>query len=264
MGVAKTFHRSISLGLLKKGKSRQERQTGNKKNNGGGGGGESGGKDANGQSGNKQNGGKVKTNKKGERIVCFQCGGNHYVTKCKTVPAERKKWTIAEWIAHKKATNSDRPTSSGQDIEQKNSSRNSKKKKSSQKRPGGRKNALATSSDPIGSEGESASESDDTPGVKKALTSRQKRDTGKSPTGKGRSKADKAAVDGIADGFAEVGGLSCYYICDGGCDRATVSHVFAKELQKNGQKLWKYDPPRVAILANGAKDLLSQDIWCAI
>ena len=32
-----------------------------------------------------------------------------------------------------------------------------------------------------------------------------------------------------------------------------MSHVFVKELQKNGQKLWKYDPPRVAILANGAK-----------
>ena len=91
MSVAKTFHRSISLGLLKKGKNRQERRKGNKNNNQSGGGGKNGGKDRNGQNGGDKNGGKKKTNKKGELIVCFQCGGNHYVTQCKVVSAERKK-----------------------------------------------------------------------------------------------------------------------------------------------------------------------------
>ena len=254
MRVAKTFHNSIRLGLLKKGRNRQDRRTGNKNNNRNGGGGKSGGNDGNGQNGDKRNGGKVKTNKKGERIVCFQCGGNHFVTQCKVIPAERKKWTIAEWIAHKKSANSDRSTRSGQSTEQKNQTQNSNRRNSSRKHPGGRKNALATSNDPIGSQSESASEeTDDTPGVKKALGNRQNVTPGKLPAGNDSSSTQKSAVDGIADGFAEVGGLSCYYICDGGCDRATVSHVFAKELQKNGQKLWKYNPPRVAILANGAK-----------
>ena len=38
MSVAKTFHRSISLGLLKKGRNRQERRRGNKNNDQNGGG----------------------------------------------------------------------------------------------------------------------------------------------------------------------------------------------------------------------------------
>ena len=176
MSVAKTFHRSISLGLLKKGKNRQERRKGNKNNNQSGGGGKNGGKDRNGQNGGDKNGGKKKTNKKGELIVCFQCGGNHYVTQCKVVPTERKKWTIAEWIAHKKSTNSDGPTSDQQNTGQQDRTQNSQRRNSSRKRPGGRKNALTTSSDPVGSQDESASESDDsTPGVKKALGSRPKR-----------------------------------------------------------------------------------------
>ena len=57
MSVVKTFHRNISLGLLKKGKNHQERRTGNKNNNRNGGGGKNGGKNKNGQNGGDKNGG---------------------------------------------------------------------------------------------------------------------------------------------------------------------------------------------------------------
>ena len=31
-------------------------------------------------------------------VKCFNCGGNHYVSKCPTVPPEKRDWTFAQWL----------------------------------------------------------------------------------------------------------------------------------------------------------------------
>ena len=38
----------------------------------------------------------------GKKFKCFNCGGDHRVVDCPTIPAARKDWTIRQWIAHAK------------------------------------------------------------------------------------------------------------------------------------------------------------------
>ena len=43
------------------------------------------------------------------------------------------------------------------------------------------------------------------------------------------------------------------YQCDGGCDRATISKVYADALSRAGKRAWYYKTPRNATLADGSK-----------
>ena len=56
-----------------------------------------------------------------------------------------------------------------------------------------------------------------------------------------------------ADGLARVNDLAGYYVCDGGCDRTTISQRFADQLASEGTAVQLYSTPRVATLANGSR-----------
>ena len=51
--------------------------------------------------------------------------------------------------------------------------------------------------------------------------------------------------------MAHVGGVEGYYTCDGGCDKATVTDAYAKEIIKAVGAYHEYDRPLMATLANG-------------
>ena len=54
-----------------------------------------------------------------------------------------------------------------------------------------------------------------------------------------------------ADGTVLVAGVSGFYVCDGGCDKATVGTAYAQNLQAQGVKINKYDNPKPAKLCDG-------------
>ena len=55
------------------------------------------------------------------------------------------------------------------------------------------------------------------------------------------------------DGLAEVAGVAGYYVCDGGCDRATINTAYAQKLADNGIHGYYYGKPEKATLADGTK-----------
>ena len=66
------------------------------------------------------------------------------------------------------------------------------------------------------------------------------------------SEEKSGATTGIrADGRAQIGGVDGYYTCDGGCDRATVTEAYAKNIIASGAEFQQYEKPRNAELANG-------------
>ncbi len=54
-----------------------------------------------------------------------------------------------------------------------------------------------------------------------------------------------------ADGPAKVGGVDALYICDGGCDCATVTHAVGEALQGMGVQLQEYQTPKPAAMVAG-------------
>ena len=48
-----------------------------------------------------------------------------------------------------------------------------------------------------------------------------------------------------------VAGVSGYYCCDGGCDKATVGTAYAKNLGRQGVEITQYDKPKAAKLCDG-------------
>ena len=55
------------------------------------------------------------------------------------------------------------------------------------------------------------------------------------------------------DGIAEIQGVSGYYVCDGGCDRATINTTYAEKLAAKGIHGFYYGVPKKATLADGSK-----------
>ena len=65
-----------------------------------------------------------------------------------------------------------------------------------------------------------------------------------------KNQFEKAAKAG-ADGVANVGSVAGYYVCDGGCDKATISTAYAKRLAAAGEKIHFHPKPQPAKLADG-------------
>ena len=65
------------------------------------------------------------------------------------------------------------------------------------------------------------------------------------------SEEENSGSGPAADGAAVVGGVEGYYVCDGGCDRATVTNAYAHDIIKAGGHFEKYADPLLATLANG-------------
>ena len=156
---------------------------------------------------------------------CVYCGERHFVKDCPKVPPEKRKWT---WKQHLKAKeqsgDGDRSSGprgtakAGEDAPGKPTPRGEKKSK------GTAEATSNTSNDPAG-------------GKKKLLAS--------------TNQNEQEAL--CADGTAKVGPIDGFYTCDGGCDRATVGHHFAKKIEESGVKMEFFKEPRLATLANGAK-----------
>ena len=152
---------------------------------------------------------------KWKKGACYNCGGDHFVTECPTVPADRKNWSFNQWRTHiKKEKGLNQPSD-------KNDGRTTSSDNSD---PGGRKRAVTKA------------EPEDTPGDKKSVTVQDGEDCHEGSN---------------ADGEALVGNVEGFYTCDGGCDRATVTHVFADAIIQKGGEYTKYDKPLMATLANG-------------
>lgn len=60
---------------------------------------------------------------------------------------------------------------------------------------------------------------------------------------KAKAPAKVSAASLGADGAATVDGVTGWYSCDGGCDKATIVSTFAKVLEENGTELIKYPVP---------------------
>ena len=56
-----------------------------------------------------------------------------------------------------------------------------------------------------------------------------------------------------ADGTVDINGVAGTYLCDGGCDRATISQAYADKLSQAGRTPWYYKTPRNATLADGTQ-----------
>jgi len=94
--------------------------------------------------------------------------------------------------------------------------------------------------------GENSSEPDNgNPGGGKKTALRKRPDAA-------TSKAKVSAETIGADGAATVNGVSGWYSCDGGCDKATIGCAFAEVLQKKGTELIKYPEPLHATLIDGS------------
>ena len=57
----------------------------------------------------------------------------------------------------------------------------------------------------------------------------------------------------LADGTAQVGGIGGFYVCDGGCDKATIGNVYAEALAKAGHPVHYYKEPLKATLCDGTQ-----------
>ena len=143
----------------------------------------------------------------------------------KTIPADRRNWTIKQW---RDGLRDDAKTQSDK------SSRNSKSN-GEDSSPGAQNN-----SDPGGRNNHNPKKSvtfseparEDTPGAKRSVTFRE-------------DNSDDPVVT-TADDTALVGGIEGFYTCDGGCDRATVTNHYADAIIKGGGKFTKYDEPDLA------------------
>ena len=234
MDIARTFAKSLQLGLLRRHVSARNRPQRGRKNNTGSGH-NFGSKTPQRQSRakNRKNGRQEKLNKRGERVSCFWCGGNHYVSKCPTCPQEKKEWTMHQWFDHNKASNGHRirePGKKSNASKAPNSGGGKPWARNPRHPPGYAKRKLTNSTGPGKAEREKP-KMEDTPGVKRALS----QNSTASRRRKRPSKPGKIGKNDVADGLARVGGLQCHYICDGGCDRATVSHILAQRFRaENG------------------------------
>ena len=54
----------------------------------------------------------------------------------------------------------------------------------------------------------------------------------------------------------EIGGVSGYYVCDGGCDRATINTRFAKALAAEGVHGYYFGKAKEATLADGSTKVI--------
>ena len=158
---------------------------------------------------------------------CVYCDGPHLVKECPYVPAERKKWKFSQ---HKKARKRDgvfKPSTGSKTGPTPGSPH-----------PAGKKVLKTVTLE---------SETGHPGGAKQKFV----KTNGDAPRG------GKESNHAGADGHATVGGVPGFYLCDGGCDRATIGPAFAKELEKNGVEVFNYDKPKPAKLADGTvKDLV--------
>ena len=137
MTIAKTFNRSFELGLGPRSKPEDEQKEGDgdggnnsrkdrrkkkkakKKgkgrdadNNDGGNGRQNADNSNNaGAANNGRRNGNRKAKKPPADLKCICCGGNHYVSKCPNVPADKKSWSFGQWLDFKNsdASNSAAP-----------------------------------------------------------------------------------------------------------------------------------------------------------
>ena len=248
MRVAKTFHESFELGLSEKsgssskggngGNGNRGRQNSNNnqrqpqnatqnsnQKNGGGGGRNNGRKQNNRHSDNN--------GKKGPPpdLKCLNCGLNHYVSKCPTIPQDKKKWKFEDWVKFRNS--------------QDGGSAKRRKKKA-------RQNNTVTENSENPSENGPSNESKSDPGNTNPRGGRaaSKRALG---TVSGVKSGKDGACEQDVDGVVEIEGVSGYYVCDGGCDRATINTAYADKLAEAGIHGYYYGVPEKATLADGSK-----------
>ena len=260
MRIAKTFTRSFELGLGPRGSSSgkgngeqpdQDDDNSNKRDAGGKSrrrgkkarkqrdGGRTGENDrqtgGNDNSGNnRRKGGGGRAGKKGPPadLECICCGENHYVSKCPNKPEARKNWTFEQWLKAKGTGDS------------------SAAAKKRRKRP---------------TEPKSCSESDENAGsgTEKTETegkihprggrSRAKRNAKKrSLNTSAKATGEPSKLNDDADGTVEIAGVPGVYVCDGGCDRATITKAYADKIEEAGVACHYHEKPRSATLADGS------------
>ena len=166
-------------------------------------------------------------------LECICCGENHYVSNCPNKPEAKKNWTFDQWLKAKGTGDS------------------SAAAKKRRKRP---------------TEPKSGSESDENSGSENEKTEND----GKSHPRGGRSRVkrqakkrslnistnatgEKRKVHDDADGTVEIAGVPGVYVCDGGCDRATITKAYADKIEEAGVACHYHGKPRTATLADGSK-----------
>ena len=179
------------------------------------------------------------TQKKGPPpdLKCLNCGKNHYVSKCPTIPADKKKWKFEDWVRFR---NSEDGASS--------TKRRKKQVQNAQKAKDGSAEAAGSNrpgNNDSKSDGEATNPGGGASTNKRALNSA------------GTFSSKKSEKNGVnrsdIDGIAEIQGVSGYYVCDGGCDRATINTTYAEKLAAKGIHGFYYGVPKKATLADGSK-----------
>ena len=170
-------------------------------------------------------------------LKCINCGGNHYVSKCPTVPKERKNWTFSQWLKAKSSDNS-------------NSAAPKRLKAAAVTQ-------TAESKEQPGEKDGSAEESSTGENHPRGGRSRGKKDPKKralnSPNRPSVKTGELHGLASEADGTVEIAGVAGVYVCDGGCDRATITKSYADEIAKKGVVCQYHKNPKTATLADGSK-----------
>ena len=142
----------------------------------------------------------------------MNCGKNHYVSKCPTIPKDKKKWDFKDWLKFRN---------------EESGNGGSKKRKTANRTEEPESGSTVTSST---EPGESSS------GLENETVSEKTHPRGGRSTAKKKvlasagtesgSKSENAGSE--VDGTVEITGVSGYYVCDGGCDRATINKEFGR------------------------------------
>ena len=259
MTIAKTFSRSFELGLgLKAKKNGKGKEGGNASNDDAGdnrrsseksgrGGkkrqnrgnrGKNGRNDANNSNNpNPTNTGGGRTARKGKQppadLKCINCGGNHYVSKCPTVPKDRKNWSFAQWLDAKNSDNS--------------SSAAPKRRKTAKVQDDNE------DSTPRETEDGSSEETGNGQSHPRGGRSRKKKGSKKRQLTTNVKALERTVLGDGADGAVEIAGVPGSYVCDGGCDRATITKAYADKIAQKGLKVHHHKNPKCATLADGSK-----------
>lgn len=164
----------------------------------------------------------------------MNCGLNHYVSKCPTVPQDKKKWKFEDWLKFKDSQDG------GSAKRRKKQARQNNTDPERGENPSENEPSSETKSDPGNTNPRGGR-----PTSKRALTNAGTVSGVKS----GRNGTREQDVDGVV----EIEGVTGYYVCDGGCDRATINTAYAEKLAEAGIHGYYYGVPEKATLADGSQ-----------
>ena len=155
------------------------------------------------------------------------------MSKCPTVPKDRKNWSFAQWLDAKNSANG--------------SSAAPKRRKTAKVQDDNE------DSTPRENEDSSSEETGNGQSHPRGDRSRKKKGSKKRQLTTNVKALERTVLGDGADGAVEIAGVPGSYVCDGGCDRATITKAYADKIAQKGLVVHHHKNPKCATLADGSK-----------